>query len=107
MPAAATGFLGEPQLSLEWKTMGLPGDAFTLESAMLAVRSRRWPLLVDPQVLPACLARVLHPPAPAGVQPGAFPAVASHFGLRLSCGNFNAADASPVYCPPHSAGRNA
>ena len=33
----------------EWHIWGLPVDECSVDSAVLATRSRRWPLMIDPQ----------------------------------------------------------
>ncbi len=35
----------------EWQLAGLPRDAASVDSAILAQRARRWPLMIDPQVI--------------------------------------------------------
>jgi hypothetical protein len=41
--------LGEPVVIREWNVMGLPHDQLSIENAILVTRSRRWPLMIDPQ----------------------------------------------------------
>ena len=33
----------------EWQLLGLPSDAFSVANALITFKSRRWPLMVDPQ----------------------------------------------------------
>ena len=33
----------------EWVIFGLPNDSFSIDSAVIAATSRRWPLCIDPQ----------------------------------------------------------
>ena len=42
--------LGEPVKIREWALAGLPADAYSTENGMFVSRSRRWPLMIDPQV---------------------------------------------------------
>jgi dynein heavy chain len=44
-------FLAEPTDVREWNLKGLPSDAFSVENGVLVTRGRRWPLMVDPQVV--------------------------------------------------------
>ena len=44
-------FLAEPTDVREWNLKGLPSDAFSVENGVLVTRGRRWPLMVDPQVI--------------------------------------------------------
>lgn len=41
--------LGDPVEIRNWNIDGLPRDALSIESAVLLVNSKRWPLLIDPQ----------------------------------------------------------
>jgi len=41
--------LGEPVVIHEWVLNALPTDSFSKENALIAMRSRRWPLMVDPE----------------------------------------------------------
>jgi len=34
----------------EWRKNGLPADTFSTDNAIIVANSRRWPLLIDPQV---------------------------------------------------------
>lgn len=45
------GALVEEPTVLDWRLQGLPGDQHSIESALVVMRSTRWPLLVDPQQL--------------------------------------------------------
>lgn len=44
------GFLADPVSVRDWAIQGLPTDGFSTENGVLITRSRRWPLMVDPQV---------------------------------------------------------
>eukprot|EP00878_Enallax_costatus_P041820 GHUV01048713.1.p1 GENE.GHUV01048713.1~~GHUV01048713.1.p1 ORF type:complete len:360 (+),score=84.12 GHUV01048713.1:426-1505(+) len=44
-----SGILSTPVELLDWACQGLPSDAVSVESALIATRGYRWPLLVDPQ----------------------------------------------------------
>jgi hypothetical protein len=44
--------LTQPAVLHEWRQKGLPSDDFSAQNAVIVTRSKRWPLLVDPQVLP-------------------------------------------------------
>jgi dynein heavy chain, axonemal len=41
--------LGEPITIRQWEIAGLPTDSFSVDNGILATRSRRWPLMIDPQ----------------------------------------------------------
>ncbi|KAF8058456.1 DNAH6 [Scenedesmus sp. PABB004] len=54
LPVTAPGFslpavLSSPVELLEWGAHGLPRDATSVDSALIATRGRRWPLMIDPQ----------------------------------------------------------
>eukprot|EP00965_Chrysotila_dentata_P085320 2815180-Pleurochrysis_carterae.AAC.4 len=42
--------LGDEVAIRQWNIQGLPNDAFSIESAVVIQHSRRWPLLIDPQM---------------------------------------------------------
>ncbi|KAG2454516.1 hypothetical protein HYH02_000363 [Chlamydomonas schloesseri] len=44
-----TAVLGDPVRIREWVIFGLPNDSFSIDSAVIAATSRRWPLCIDPQ----------------------------------------------------------
>ncbi|KAH9642760.1 hypothetical protein HF086_010413, partial [Spodoptera exigua] len=41
--------LGEPVTIQQWNIDGLPADDFSVESAIIIMTARRWPLMIDPQ----------------------------------------------------------
>lgn len=41
--------LGEPVIIRAWNIAGLPVDNFSVENGIIATKSRRWPLMIDPQ----------------------------------------------------------
>lgn len=41
--------LGDPVLIRSWNISGLPSDLFSVDNAIVVVKSRRWPLMIDPQ----------------------------------------------------------
>ncbi|KAG6455707.1 hypothetical protein O3G_MSEX009350 [Manduca sexta] len=41
--------LGEPVVIRAWNIAGLPVDAFSIENGIIVDKSRRWPLMIDPQ----------------------------------------------------------
>ncbi|XP_045510942.1 dynein axonemal heavy chain 7 [Colias croceus] len=41
--------LGEPVTIQQWNIDGLPSDDFSVESAIIIMNARRWPLMIDPQ----------------------------------------------------------
>jgi dynein heavy chain len=41
--------LADPYEIRQWNTDGLPRDQVSIENAILVVRGRRWPLMIDPQ----------------------------------------------------------
>ncbi|KAL0892691.1 hypothetical protein ABMA27_014410 [Loxostege sticticalis] len=41
--------LGEPVVIRVWNIAGLPVDAFSIENGIIVEKSRRWPLMIDPQ----------------------------------------------------------
>ena len=43
------GVLGEPVTMRQWVLDGLPTDNFSTENAIIAQKSRRWSLMIDPQ----------------------------------------------------------
>jgi len=43
------GVLADPVTVREWAIFGLPQDSLSVENAIFVTRSRRWPLMVDPQ----------------------------------------------------------
>jgi len=43
------GLLGEPVVIRQWAMHGLPTDPFSVDNAIIATRSRSWPLMIDPQ----------------------------------------------------------
>ncbi|TPX32092.1 hypothetical protein SmJEL517_g04759 [Synchytrium microbalum] len=44
-----TSTLGDPIQLRAWTLAGLPNDAFSKDNGIIATRSRRWPLFIDPQ----------------------------------------------------------
>lgn len=42
--------LGDPVKIREWAIAGLPSDGFSITNAIMVANSRRWPLMIDPQV---------------------------------------------------------
>lgn len=46
---SVTGVLGDPVTIREWGVHGLPSDQLSIENAIFVTRSRRWPLMIDPQ----------------------------------------------------------
>jgi len=43
-------FLAKPTDIQKWNGQGLPTDAFSIENGVVVVKSRRWPLMIDPQM---------------------------------------------------------
>lgn len=43
--------LGDAVSIRAWNIFGLPNDSFSIENAIIIHNSRRWPLMIDPQVL--------------------------------------------------------
>jgi dynein heavy chain len=41
--------LGNPVEIRDWQLQGLPSDTVSIDSAILATRGERWPLMIDPQ----------------------------------------------------------
>lgn len=41
--------LGEPVQIRAWNIAGLPVDAFSVDNGIIVSKSRRWPLMIDPQ----------------------------------------------------------
>uniref|UniRef100_A0A1I8FV89 DHC_N2 domain-containing protein n=1 Tax=Macrostomum lignano TaxID=282301 RepID=A0A1I8FV89_9PLAT len=41
--------LGDPVRIRDWQIFGLPVDSFSVDNAIIATNSNRWPLLIDPQ----------------------------------------------------------
>ena len=48
-PSILTMVMSDPVTVRQWTVQGLPTDAFSVDNAIMAFRSRRWPLLIDPQ----------------------------------------------------------
>jgi dynein heavy chain len=46
-----THTLGEPIKIQAWNIAGLPRDNFSIDNGVIVFNSRRWPLMIDPQVL--------------------------------------------------------
>ncbi|KYK63964.1 putative dynein heavy chain 2 [Toxoplasma gondii TgCatPRC2] len=42
-------FLGDPMKVRQWTVAGLPKDELSVENGIIIDRSRRWPLMIDPQ----------------------------------------------------------
>ncbi|KAJ3092439.1 Dynein heavy chain 3, axonemal [Quaeritorhiza haematococci] len=42
--------LGDPVQLRAWTLAGLPNDSFSLDNGIIATKTRRWPLFIDPQV---------------------------------------------------------
>ncbi len=55
--AAPLGLIAPPAARARWAAEGLPGDALSVENAAVVAASRRWPLLVDPQLQGAAWVR--------------------------------------------------
>ncbi len=43
-------FLGEPVKIQMWNICGLPRDDCSIENGIIIDKSRRWPLMIDPQM---------------------------------------------------------
>jgi len=43
--------LGEPVAIREWQIAGLPVDSFSVDNGIIVDKTRRWPLMIDPQGL--------------------------------------------------------
>lgn len=41
--------LGDPVMIRNWTIMQLPSDAFSVENAIITMKTQRWPLYIDPQ----------------------------------------------------------
>jgi len=42
--------LGDTMTIRDWNASGLPADDLSIENAIIATKSKRWPLMIDPQV---------------------------------------------------------
>ena len=42
-------FLGKPVSIQQWTMVGLPKDENSIENGIIIEKSRRWPLMIDPQ----------------------------------------------------------
>jgi hypothetical protein len=42
--------LGEPVTIRSWLLDGLPNDSLSIDNAIIISKTRRWPLMIDPQV---------------------------------------------------------
>eukprot|EP01062_Namystynia_karyoxenos_P078362 TRINITY_DN805_c0_g2_i2.p1 TRINITY_DN805_c0_g2~~TRINITY_DN805_c0_g2_i2.p1 ORF type:complete len:4436 (+),score=1940.78 TRINITY_DN805_c0_g2_i2:809-13309(+) len=49
-PFSLERFLGDPLKIQQWKISSLPGDAFSVDNAVMMANTNRWPLLIDPQM---------------------------------------------------------
>jgi len=47
--ATLTSVLGSPVAIQQWMVRNLPNDALSVENGIIIERSRRWPLMIDPQ----------------------------------------------------------
>ena len=45
-----SGTLGEPIKIQQWNIFGLPKDSFSIDNAVIVFNSKRWPLMIDPQL---------------------------------------------------------
>ena len=43
------GVLGDAVQTRRWVIEGLPNDTFSIDNALIISKSRRWPLMIDPQ----------------------------------------------------------
>lgn len=43
--------LGEPVKVRDWTIDGLPNDSFSIDNGIIVTKARRWPLMIDPQVI--------------------------------------------------------
>ena len=46
---SVVGAMGVPVVVRKWQQMGLPVDDYSTENGLLATKSKRWPLCIDPQ----------------------------------------------------------
>lgn len=44
------GSLGNPVHIRQWVIAGLPNDSVSVDNGIIVANSRRWPLMIDPQV---------------------------------------------------------
>ncbi len=42
--------LGDPIAIRDWVIKGLPSDAVSIDNGVMARRSNKWPLMIDPQL---------------------------------------------------------
>ena len=45
------GTLGDPVKIRQWQIAGLPKDQFSVDNGIIVTNARRWPLMIDPQVI--------------------------------------------------------
>lgn len=45
------GTLANPVEVREWMLAGLPSDSTSVDNGILVTRGKRWPLMIDPQVI--------------------------------------------------------
>ena len=41
--------MGDTAVVRDWNIQGLPSDSLSTENGIFVTRSRRWPLMIDPQ----------------------------------------------------------
>jgi len=49
-PFSLQNMLSDPLTIREWNYAGLPADDLSIDNAIITVRSKRWPLIIDPQM---------------------------------------------------------
>lgn len=49
--SSTDSYVQEPQKVRAWNLAGLPSDDTSLENGIIVSKARRWPLMIDPQVL--------------------------------------------------------
>ena len=55
------GTLGDPVKIRQWQIAGLPKDQFSVDNGIIVTNARRWPLMIDPQVIQADTFKIIKP----------------------------------------------
>ena len=55
------GTLGDPVKIRQWQIAGLPKDQFSVDNGIIVTNARRWPLMIDPQVIQADKFKIIKP----------------------------------------------
>jgi len=62
-----SSYLGDPVKILSWNLCGLPKDDTSIENGIIIDKTRRWPLMIDPQTQANKYIRKLGQDIPEGI----------------------------------------